>query len=153
EAENALLAFGAPLYVHGATISKPVVDEVEATRGRTTKVARLTTATADVLRDYMSRAARWRKWDKRMSRHVPSDPPRDIAMTLLSRDGEWRLPKILGLITTPTIRPDGSLLTEEGYDPATRLLLLDPPIMPPIPDHPTKAQAEEALNLLDALLK
>jgi putative DNA primase/helicase len=50
------------------------------------------------------------------------------------------------------MRPDGSLLTKPGYDAATRLLLVEPPTMPPIPDQPTKSDALAALQRLVALL-
>jgi putative DNA primase/helicase len=57
-----------------------------------------------------------------------------------------------GVIGTPTLRQDGSLLNEEGYDERTGLVLLAPPLMPPIPDHPTKKDAQTALSLLLDLL-
>jgi hypothetical protein len=50
------------------------------------------------------------------------------------------------------MRPDGSLLVKQGYDPSTRLLLVEPPAMPPIPDHPTRDDALRALALLEDLL-
>ena len=73
---------------------------------------------------------------------------------LLSRFGEWVVPSVSGIITTPTLRPDHSILCEAGYDPTTRLYLapdhsLD---LPKIPAFPTRMQALEALELLDALL-
>lgn len=151
-AEAALLRARAPFYAYGQEICRPVVDEVEAAKGRTTNVARLATATADMLRDHLCRVARWVKFDQRKSELYPVDPPRDVAGIMLSRDGEWKFPKIVGVITTPTIRPDGSLLTEAGYDPATRLVLLDPPSLPPMPAQPSRQDAEAALKVLDALL-
>jgi putative DNA primase/helicase len=71
---------------------------------------------------------------------------------LLSRPGEWKFPPAVGVITTPTLRPDGSILTTLGYDPATRLILMHPPAMPEIPETPSKDQAREALDLLNSLL-
>jgi putative DNA primase/helicase len=50
------------------------------------------------------------------------------------------------------MRPDGSLLTEQGYDEATGLLLVEPPPMPTIPDQPTREDALKALALLEDLL-
>lgn len=125
---------------------------MEAAKGRTTKVARLATATPDMLRDHLCRVARWVKFDQRKGERFAVDPPRDVATIMLSRDGEWKFPRIVGVITTPTIRPDGSLLTEPGYDPATRLVLLDPPKLPRMPVAPSKADAEAALEVLDGLL-
>src|SRR5262249_1851612 len=69
-----------------------------------------------------------------------------------ARNGEWRFPAAAGVITTPTLRSDGSILSTAGYDPDTRLLLMNPPAMPAIPERPTKKDAAKALALLDSLL-
>ncbi|TGQ16378.1 hypothetical protein [Mesorhizobium sp. M2E.F.Ca.ET.219.01.1.1] len=152
EAEQALIEAGAPFYVHGDTIKRPVIDDVEASRGRETKVARLTPATADMLRDHFSRVANWEKYDARAKKLVPTDPPRDVAATLLSRVGEWKFPPVAGVITTPTLRRDGTIMSEPGYDPETRLLLVEPPTLPPIPEVPSRDDALAALDTLDQLL-
>jgi hypothetical protein len=76
-----------------------------------------------------------------------------VALTILARQGEWKFPVVAGVITTPTMRPDGSPLTQPGYDPPTKLLLVEPPPMPPIPDAPTKDDALRALSLLKGLLR
>ena len=47
-------------------------------------------------------------------------PPQDAAMVLLKRFGDWKFPAIAGIITTPTLRPDGTILSAPGYDPATQ---------------------------------
>jgi putative DNA primase/helicase len=65
---------------------------------------------------------------------------------------EWPFPPLLGVISTPTLRPDGSLLDRPGYDPATGLVLFEPPPMPPIPAEPSKDDALLALKVIDALL-
>src|SRR5262249_48776683 len=70
----------------------------------------------------------------------------------LKRVGEHEFLPIVGVITTPTLRPDGTVLVEAGYDPATWLLLTDPPILPPIHDRPTFDDAYAALKDLDELL-
>jgi hypothetical protein len=75
-----------------------------------------------------------------------------VPSIVLARNGEWRFPSIAGVITTPTMRPDGSLLLEQGFDESTRLLLVEPPAMPPIPDNPTRDDALAALALIDKLL-
>ena len=152
EAEFALIDAGAPFYTRGAQIVRPIVDEVDAAKGCKTKTARLTAVTADVMVDHLSRSARWERYDRRSRRFVPIDPPRSVATTVLSRDGEWMLPPLAGVITTPTMRPDGSILSEPGWDPDTRLLLLDPPIMPLLVANPTREDALAALALIEDLL-
>ena len=106
EAERVLISARAPLYVRSGAIVRPVVEEVEAARGRRTTVARLAAVTTDGLVDWLSRSARWAKFDGRSEAWVPADPPHFVAATVLARDGEWSFPTLVGVITTPTLRPD-----------------------------------------------
>lgn len=151
DAERALVASGAPLYVRGGIV-KPVLDEMPAAKGRKTKVARLCEVDADCLTDHMSRAASWMKFNARKNDWSPADPPRNVALTVLSRDGEWQFRRLAGVITTPTLRPDGTILSDAGYDEATQLLLLEPPALPHIPEKPTRDDALASLEVLGTLL-
>jgi hypothetical protein len=78
------------------------------------------------------------------------DPPRDLVAQLLSI-GSWgrRLRPLKGVITAPTIRHDGSLLAEPGYDRETELYL-DPngEVMPEINPSPSLDEAQIALGVL-----
>jgi putative DNA primase/helicase len=152
DAERALIAAGAPLYVRAEKLVRPIVDDLPASHGRRTKAARLTPVTEAAMIDYLSRAARFQKWDGRSKRYATINPPTKIAQIILSRDGEWPFRRLSGVITTPTIRPDGTILREPGYDEATQLLLLDPPEMPKLPAKPSRKVAEHALKRLDSLL-
>lgn len=151
EAERALIAADAPLYVRGGIV-KPVLDEMPAAKGRKTKVSRLCEVDADCMIDHLSRAASWLKFNARKNDWAPTDPPKNVALTVLSRDGEWQFRRLAGVITTPTLRPDGTILLEAGYDEATQLLLLEPPTLPPIPERPSRDHALSALAVLDTLL-
>ena len=81
------------------------------------------------------------------------DPPKDVIETLLYR-GDWDFPTVRGIVNSPTMRPDGSLLTTPGYDVATQLWYKPAGDLelPPIPERPTKTEAEAALKLLTNLL-
>ena len=151
EAECALIASDAPIYIRGGLV-RPVVDEMPASHGHRTKVARLAEVDGNTLVDHLSRSADFQRFNVRLNDWVRADPPRDVAATIISRDGEWSFRRLAGVITAPTLRPDGSLLSRRGYDPATQLLLLDPPPLPPIPERPTRSDAVKALKKLDALL-
>src|SRR4051812_17227593 len=83
---------------------------------------------------------------------VKIKPPCDIAELMLMRRGSWPFFQIHGVLAAPTLRPDGTLLAAEGFDPATGLYVLSPPDMPPIPERPTRAEAVAAHELLDELL-
>ena len=82
------------------------------------------------------------------------DPPGKVAAILLSRAGLWRVPSVLGVITAPTLRRDGSIVSAAGYDPVTRLFHMPNSnlTIPNIPERPTRIDAEKALSLLSDLL-
>ena len=152
EGEQALIDAGSPIYSRGGSLVRPIVEDVEAAKGRKTKVARLCPVSVTTMCDHLARVSTWVKFNARKRSDVVADVPSDVSATILARDGEWKLPKLAGVITTPTLRPDGTILSEAGYDPATQLLLMGPPKLPPIPERPDKAQALAALMLLDGLL-
>nr|WP_052232374.1 hypothetical protein [Methylobacterium sp. ZNC0032] len=151
QAEDALIAQKAQIYQNGPSMVIPITEEVEAAKGRTTKVARLKPVTMPVMVDYLSRNALWLK--KSRGKPKPCDPPQQAASILLSRAGEWRVNRCAGIISTPTLRPDGSILSAPGYDPATRLFLAAPPTIFPIDHKPSRQQAEAALAFLKRPLR
>ena len=92
--------------------------------------------------------------DARAKKWLSIDPPERVAKIILARAGVGKFPQVAGVITTPTLRPDGSILAEPGYDPSTRLYLAldDNFAMPAMPVAPSRADALEALSLLRDLL-
>jgi Bifunctional DNA primase/polymerase, N-terminal len=151
-AEEILLNSNVGMYQRGGTLVRPIIEDADASHGRRTKVARLVEIAPIYLRNELDKVAVWMKYDARAKKNVRIGAPDDIARVILSQLGHWTFPSIAGVITTPTMRPDGSLLLSPGYDEATRLLLLAPPPMPPIPDNPTRDDALVALKLLEELL-
>jgi hypothetical protein len=148
--EEVLLASGLPIYQRGDDLMRPIVEDVPAAHDRTTKVARLIRIDAVYLSDVLGRVAQWQR--KVWGHWVPTDVPVKVATRILGRKGEWKFPKVSGVISTPTMRYDGTILDQEGYDPATKLLLLAPPSMPAIPEMPTRDDALASLALLQDLL-
>ncbi|SFT30357.1 putative DNA primase/helicase [Methylobacterium sp. yr668] len=106
------------------------------------------------LADMSARTMRFQRYDSRAEDWLDINPPVEMTATLLAREGQWRVPAVAGIITTPTLRPDGSLLTVAGYDPATRLYLaLDPGFtMPDLTERPDKREAADALGFIETLL-
>jgi hypothetical protein len=153
EAETALIMGGAPFYVRGGELVQPVIDEVDASHGRRTKAARLIPVTYGAMVDWLCRVSDWERFNVKVNDWLPADPSAHAIAVLLSRKGEWRFPVLAGVITCQTLRPDGSLFDQPGYDPDTRMLLLEPPAMPAIPELPTRQDAEQALELLKELIK
>jgi putative DNA primase/helicase len=104
------------------------------------------------MRDVLCRSITWQKYVRREKEYIPADAPKDVASFILHRAGEWQFRPVNGVITTPTLRPDGTILQAAGYDPATRLILVDPPALPVMPERPTRDDAIAALGLLSELL-
>ena len=153
EGEEALKRGEVPIFRRGEVLVRPVVEKVKAADGRETSVAQLKRVDQIYMRDLLSRRVYWRKASaSAKGKRVFVDPPMETAATILGRVGEWKFRPMVGVITTPTLRPDGSLLRKPGYDEETRLLLVDPPQMPHIPDVPMKDDALAALALIEDLL-
>ena len=159
EAEAALLTAGVPIYQR-TTLVKPTVVEYDAappsgsTEPRKTHSTALIAVTAPALTKLLSRVAIFMKFDARKKVHVVCDPPPKLVDIILASRGDWAFPVVRGVLTTPTLRPDGSLLAEPGYDPASRYYLSFPSnlVVPEIPDQPNEAEAEEWLDQLNSLL-
>lgn len=151
-AVEVLLAAEMPFYQRGNKLVRPVVLPVDTFGAKRTLTAQLVEIDLHYLRDALCRKSRWVRLDSRTQTWQDIHPVQDVAMVLLKRFGDWKFPIIAGIITTPTLRPDGSILSQPGYDPATKLLLIDPPPMPELPEHPSKDHALAALRLLKELL-
>jgi hypothetical protein len=95
-----------------------------------------------------SRAAHWLKWDTQLKSWILTRPPRWVLDVLETRAG-WRFPYLEGIVETPTLRPDGSVLECPGYDPETGLFF-DPldTTFPQVPKFPARADAQRAIEEL-----
>lgn len=101
--------------------------------------------------DRMDRAARWRRPGKDdQAERKPVMPPPQVAAQVLARP-HWPFPYLDAVVETPTIRPDGTILSVPGHDRATGLLYQPAPgeaAWPAVPTHPTRSQVEEAVRAL-----
>jgi hypothetical protein len=75
-------------------------------------------------------------------------PPRDVAEGILNL-GEWPFPPLLGVVTCPQVRSDGSLLTTPGYDAVTRVIYAPLPglTIGTVPMTPTAEDVRRAVEL------
>ena len=147
----ALHAARVPFYQRDKSIVRVCVISGKTAAGETTFTPGITPVTSAFLGRALGRIARWERFDQH-DRRIRIDPPRPVVEQISDMAGEWPFSVLAGVIGTPTMRPDGSLLLAEGYDASTGLVLLGAPSMPSIPNQPTREDAERSLQLIDALL-
>jgi putative DNA primase/helicase len=104
-----------------------------------------------ILSRALGQSARWVRVNSK-GHVIRMDPPKEVVEQIAGMIEKWPFPPLAGVIGTPSLRPDGSLLATEGYDPQTGFVLLSPPIMPPVPERPSPANAASAIALLAELL-
>lgn len=81
---------------------------------------------------------------------VPASPPMEIPRDIMALGG-WSFPSLEGVTGIPIFRPDGSVCSTPGYDPATRLYYVGDPDLedfPEIPENPTPQEVETARYVL-----
>ena len=149
QAEVALVASQDGLYKQGQRLVRVIWDKIKTAGGGEGDILRLSQVVAAHLVERFTAAAHFEKWDGRSNSWVTCNCPPQVAEVYLARDGVWSMPFILGVVTTPTLRPDGTILDQPGYDPATGILFNPLGVaFPTIPANPTKADAIDALNFL-----
>ena len=79
---------------------------------------------------------------------VLRDPPPAICSSVISLGNQRRLKPLMGVITAPTLRADGSVLNAPGYDLETKLIYDPIEHIPDIPMFPSRAKALQAINEL-----
>jgi hypothetical protein len=151
EAERALAAADLPVFSRAGTLVEPVSETMTTASGRKTVIARLRSFCVDSLLEPVAESALFQRFSSRRNLWVDIDPPLQLVRMILSRERRWTIPRVSGVITTPTIRADGSLLTTPGYDPRSGLYLLPGLPLPLIPEHPSKEAAQAALESLKDL--
>lgn len=103
----------------------------------------------DALVEVLTRQADFRKFDGRAKDYVPTNCPPEVARMVLARRGHgWSLPVLRSIVQAPTLRPDGTVLSEPGYDSASGLLLITDRQWPLVADSPSRKGALDALDLL-----
>ena len=166
EAETALLEADAPVFqrggqhVHVYRLEKEEREDGEngkikwfrpagALGIRPVSAARLRLYLDEYIRFFKERKG---KDDKPERARVPA--PFTVARDYAAMIDECRLRVLRGVVETPTLRADNSVLETPGYDRQSGLLF-DPGgvTFPSVPEHPTKTDAEAALKIIDEIIK
>jgi hypothetical protein len=154
EAEAALIAMDHNIYSFGSKLVTVVWDEIRVSGGGKEKALRLSVITEPAMLEKFDLAVRFEKWNGAVGDFVQCHCPDDIAKRYLARDANWRVPALLGVITAPMLRPDGTILDRPGYDAASGLLF-DPlgVDFPRILERPTREEAIRALAEIKGVIK
>jgi hypothetical protein len=104
--------------------------------------------TVDVIRCLMSQSADYIKYTSKGD-ELSVYPPVDNAKDVLAW-GIWPFPPLDSVVASPIVRPDGTIVSEPGYDKSTRLYYIpeDGFSLPDIPDKPSPLQIGEAKKLI-----
>jgi hypothetical protein len=111
---------------------------------------RLAVASVPTLREMASRHAAFIRETSRRGQvsKAPAHVPGWLVPAIAER-GDWPgLKPLAGIVEAPTMREDGSILTDPGYDHSTGLLYMPSTEFPDIPDKPTKRDATVAAGRL-----
>ena len=151
ETEQAVLAAGVDVFSRAGALVYPVGEFATAADGGKTLMTRLSAFTVDSFIEPVAESAIFQRYSSSRKAWVDTNPPTQLVRMVLARERKWTFPRVSGIITTPTLRADGSLLAAPGYDLRSELYLWLDLQLPPIPQAPTREQALEALATLKEL--
>jgi hypothetical protein len=157
EIARTMAALGAEppeLFCYGDAVVRPQLVALMSANGEITGNASLKAASEPIVREALANRLRFFRFAERGDKWVETTPPKEIATHIIARAGSADLPRISGLVAGPCLRPDGSILDSTGYDAASGLFYLaDQALrMEPIPDRPSRDDADDALADLCFLL-
>ena len=138
---NALLAANAPpkLFIRTGQLCQIKADEDER-------------PTIEIIKEtgvkyYLTQAADFIRQDDEVT---SVSPPKVLAQNILATP-DLPFPPLRGIVEVPVLRPDGSVLVDPGYDPATKLYyhpLPGPALDPIISASPDQQDAVNSVNFL-----
>jgi hypothetical protein len=155
--EAALIEQDIGIFQRNHRLVRPLRDVVEVMDEETAEDVGLIELKPAGLVEPITRSAILAKWDYRAKKPRRINCPKDLAEDYLAR-GQWKVRRLAGIINAPTLRRDGSLLDQAGYDRKTGLLYVPQPgvVFPSPPDMSKKGMPEmaalEAIWTLDELI-
>jgi hypothetical protein len=149
--DQAVAALGGEgrVYQRAESLVRIVHDASPAAKGiRRPFAPRIDALPAAVLREYLTANARWviERETKEGTVTVPARPPGWCVSAVHARGGWAGIRHLEAVVDCPVLRPDGTILSEEGYDAATGLRLEPSDLRVVVPDSPTRNDALEALK-------
>jgi hypothetical protein len=99
----------------------------------------------------LAQRARCERYVARDQAWIPCDPKPELAEQYFSIK-QWKLPILRQLVSSPTLRHDGTLLHRQGYDAATGLYLTEELPGLDVPHEPTEDDAQRANETLTSFI-
>lgn len=127
------------VFIRSGVLSRLGIDEINRPY--------IETMSESAVRGYLARACNFTRTNEK--NQVAIAPPLDVVRDFMSR-GTWAIPPLAGIIQTPALRPDGSIISEPGYDKTTALYYVpsDGLEVPVIPDKPSGEDVKKAVTLI-----
>lgn len=149
QAVNAILRANTPpsVFVRAGTVARVVRDENALPKIETFDRVRM--------RCRLSEAANFftlRKGEDGYEQ-VSTNPPLSLAENVLAL-GHWGFPPLAGIARAPILRNDGTICTQAGYDPVSRLIYCPDPglTLTPIPEYPDTNEVQACVDILLELI-
>jgi len=160
-AEAAMLSAGLPVYQQMGRLVRAVrldASELDGDVARQEGALVVRDVQPHSLRDLMTRVANFVRVveTKEGTEDKPVGPPVSMALAYIQRvrEGGGRLPVLRGIVECPTLRADGTVLAQEGYDTASGLILdTGGATFDAVPDAPTQEDAVAALAKLKWIIE
>ena len=160
-AEAAMLSAGLPIYQQMGRLVRAVrldVSELDGDVVRQEGALVVRDVQPHSLRDLMTRVANFVRVveTKEGTEDKPVGPPVSMALAYIQRvrEGGGRLPVLRGIVECPTLRADGTVLAQEGYDAASGLILdTGGATFDAVPDAPTQEDAVASLAKLKWIIE
>jgi hypothetical protein len=111
-----------------------VTDEGEVLRPVIEGTPQISELEIPTIRERLSRVAVFQKWNEKQHRYMPVMPTDEIVSAVRKRKDWPGIRSIIGVVETPTFRPDGEIVQNSGYDPITRYLYLPSEKFPVVTD-------------------
>ncbi len=125
-----------------------VRDSIEGTRdGEDIWAPQIVPMNVQQIQQEAMRAIKFCKFDARRGHTVPAECPESFAKHYLYKK-EWRLRYLFGLLSHPTMRPDGSIVEKEGYDPDSGVFFAPSIKFPSVSRSPSKRDVQAAVDAL-----
>lgn len=101
-----------------------------------------------VMQYFAMQSAEFLKWNERKKDFVLTECPVKLVDGYLKNHHVRDLRPLHGIAQAPTLRPDGSVLQENGYDRNSAMFVELRGTFPKVPENPTREQAQKALDKL-----